>query len=122
MAALLKEARQAVTDDEFFKFPDQVKNAVAKAPEQRSPYEQQMAHRATIITEPSLLLSMPRLKREKKKRYDELRAKLAKFNHSITRKSRLGPGCAISALRRRPRTYWPSATTSIRWKRWSRDS
>ena len=78
---LLEEARQGVIDEEFFKFPDEVKNAVAKAPEQRSPYEQQIAHRAKVISEPSLFLAIPRLKGEKKKRYEELKAELTKFDH-----------------------------------------
>src|SRR6185369_11413148 len=92
IAVLLKEARQAVTDDEFFKFPEPVKEAVAKAPGQRSPYELQMAHRARIITEPSLPLSMPRLKGAKKKRYDELQAKLATFNHLYHSEEPIGAG------------------------------
>jgi len=92
MAALLQEARQAVTEDEFFKFPDQIKAAVAKSPEQRSPFEQQMAHRARIITEPSLPLSLPRLKGAKKKRYDELQAKLATFNNLYSAQEPIGAG------------------------------
>ena len=92
MAVLLKEARQAVTDDEFFKFPDPVKQAVAKQSDQRSPYEQQMAHRARIITEPSLPLSIPRLKGAKKKRYEELQAKLAAFNHLYHSEEPIGAG------------------------------
>jgi hypothetical protein len=81
MELLRNDARQAVIDDEYFKFPDEIKNAVAKAPEQRSPFEQQLAHRAKVIKEPSLFLALPKLKPEKKKRYQELQAELAKFDH-----------------------------------------
>ncbi|HTM49931.1 MAG TPA: DUF1549 and DUF1553 domain-containing protein [Bryobacteraceae bacterium] len=104
IAALLNEARKAVTDDEYFKFPDPVKQAVAKAPAQRSPFEQQLAHRARIITEPSLPLSMPRLKGAKKKRYDELRAKLAAFDHLYHSEEPMGSGMRDLG-RQAPPTY-----------------
>jgi hypothetical protein len=80
MDALVQEARKDVTDSEYFKFPDLVKDAVAKPAAQRSPFELQMAHRARVITEPSLFLSMPRLKGEKKKRFEELKAKLRTYD------------------------------------------
>jgi len=92
IAALQNEARQAVIDEEYFKFPDEIKNAVAKAPEQRSPFEQQLAHRAKVIKEPSLFLALPKLKGEKKKRYEELRAELASFNHLYHSEEPIGAG------------------------------
>jgi hypothetical protein len=90
--AIVKEARQFVTEDEFFKFPDNVKAAVAKAPDQRSPYEQQMAHRARIITEPNLFLAKLRFKPDKKQRYQELQARLAEFNHLYHAEEPIGAG------------------------------
>ncbi|MEO7648823.1 MAG: DUF1553 domain-containing protein, partial [Bryobacteraceae bacterium] len=92
IAVLIAEVRKGVTDEEFFKFPDPIKDAVAKAPELRSPFEQQMVHRARIITEPSLVLAMPRLKGARKKRYDELQAKLAGFNHLYHQEEPFGAG------------------------------
>lgn len=92
MTALLNEARQAVTDEEFFKYPESIKNAVAKTPEQRTPYEEQMAHRAKVISEPSLFLAMPRLKGEKKKRFDRLKAELAKFDRLYHSEEPIGAG------------------------------
>ena len=89
---LLREARQAVIDEEYFKFPDEIKNAVAKAPEQRSPYEQQLAHRAKVIREPTLFLTVPKLKGEKKKRYEELKAELAKFDNLYHAQEPIGAG------------------------------
>ncbi|MEX2263857.1 MAG: DUF1549 and DUF1553 domain-containing protein [Bryobacteraceae bacterium] len=90
--ALLKEGSQAVIQGEFFKFPDLIKNAVPKAPEQRTPYEQQMAHRAKVITEPTKFLAILRLKPDKKKRLEELQTKLAEFNHLYHHEQPIGAG------------------------------
>ena len=45
-----------------------------------------------MISHPSLFLSMPRLKGENKKRYDELRAQLAKFDHLYHSEEPMGSG------------------------------
>ena len=92
ITALMQEAREEVTRDEFFKFPDLIKDAVAKDPAKRTPYEQQMAHRAKVISEPSDFMAMTRLKGEKKKRYDELQASLRSFDHLYHRDEPLGSG------------------------------
>jgi len=92
MKTLLDEARRSLTEDEFFKFPESIKLAVAKDVDQRTPYELQMAHRARVISHPSLFLSMPRLKGDNKKRYEELRAQLAAFDHLYHSEEPLGSG------------------------------
>jgi hypothetical protein len=89
---LLDGARRSLTESEFFKFPESIKLAVAKDADKRTPYELQMAHRARVISHPSMFLSMPRLKGEDKKRYDELRAELAKFDHLYHSAEPLGSG------------------------------
>ena len=89
---IVKEARDFVTEDEYFKFPDNIKAAVAKAPDERTPYEQQMVHRARIITHPSLFLAKLRFKPDKRKRYQELQAKLAEFNHLYHAEEPIGAG------------------------------
>ena len=123
IAGLLKEARQAVIDEEYFKFPDEIKNAVAKAPEQRSPYEQQLAHRAKVISEPSLFLTVPKLKGEKKKRYEELKAELAKFDNLYhARRADRGRHARPRSARRPRRTFWPWAITRGRSKKSNRVS
>ena len=92
MEALLDGARRSLTQDEFFKFPESIKAAVAKDADKRTPYELQMAHRARVISHPSLFLSMPRLKGENKKRFDELRVRLAKFDNHYHSEEPLGSG------------------------------
>ncbi|MEP7365877.1 MAG: DUF1549 and DUF1553 domain-containing protein [Acidobacteriota bacterium] len=79
--ALMEAGRKTVTDGEFFKFPDPVKAAVAKPAAERTPFEQQLAHRAEIISQPSDFLALLRLKPEQKKRLDALKKQLAAFDN-----------------------------------------
>jgi len=79
--ALMEEGRQEVIRGEFFKFPDGVKAAVAKPASERTPFEQQLAHRAEIISKPSDFLALLRLKPDKKKRLEALQKQLASFDN-----------------------------------------
>lgn len=79
--ALMEEGRQTVIRGEFFKFPDLVKAAVAKPANERTPFEQQLVHRAEIISKPSDFLALLRLKPDQKKRLDALQKQLAGFDH-----------------------------------------
>jgi hypothetical protein len=92
MENLLNGARKSLTDDEFFKYPEPIKTAVHKDEGERTPFELQMAHRARVVSHPSDFLSMPRLKGENKKRYDELRAQLAKFDNLYHSQEPIGSG------------------------------
>lgn len=92
MSSLMEEARAEVTRDEFFKFPDLIKNAVAKDSALRTPYEEQMAHRAKVISEPTDFMAMTRLKGEKKKRYEALQASLKEFDQMYHREIPIGSG------------------------------
>lgn len=92
MRSLLQECRNEVTRDEFFKFPDLIKDSVAKDPAKRTPYEEQMAHRAKVISEPSDFMAMGRMKGERKKRYEELQTSLKQFDHLYHREIPMGSG------------------------------
>ena len=92
MELLLKRARRDLYEEEFFKFPAPIKAAVHKSEAERTPYELQMAHRARVISHPSMFMTMTRLKGENQKRYDTLRAELAKFDHLYHSEEPLGSG------------------------------
>ena len=92
MYILENGARSNLIEDEFFKFPKVIKDAVFKNPDKRSPYELQLAHRARVVSHPSAFLSMPRLKGDDKKRYEELRAELRKFDNLYHSEEPLGSG------------------------------
>jgi hypothetical protein len=92
MEILVNGARSNLIESEFFKFPEPIKAAVYKNEDKRTPFELQMAHRARVVSHPSNFLAMPRLKGESKKRYDELRAQLAKFDHLYHSEEPIGSG------------------------------
>jgi hypothetical protein len=92
MHILENGARSSLIEDEFFKFPAPIKDAVFKNHDKRTPYELQLAHRARVISHPSAFLWMPRIKGENKKRHEELRAQLQKFDHLYHSEEPIGSG------------------------------
>ncbi len=92
MEILVNGARSDLIESEYFKFPQSIKDAAYKDAGERTPFELQMAHRARVISHPSSFLTMPRLKGENKKRYDELRAQLKQFDHLYHSEEPMGSG------------------------------
>ncbi|HYI95924.1 MAG TPA: DUF1549 and DUF1553 domain-containing protein [Bryobacteraceae bacterium] len=89
---LVNGARSKLIEDEYFKFPQPIKDAVFKDADERTPFELQMAHRARVISHPSSFLMMTRLKGEDKKRYDQLLAQLKQFDHLYHSEEPMGVG------------------------------
>src|SRR4051794_16311398 len=79
IAVLLAPEKEKIAVDYFDKYPPEIQAMIRKSPEQRSPYEWQMAMKAKPYLEIADEDAAKALKGEPKKQYEELRKELAQF-------------------------------------------
>ena len=78
---ILDPLREASIKDALQKFEPDVRQAIEKPPSQRTVLDEQICVQAMKYVTPKLHAMDKGLKGEKKQRYEELRAELAKFDH-----------------------------------------
>jgi len=125
MAALEDPERRKIIKDYVDKYPDEIQAILAKNPEDRSPFECQMAAKADLYLKPTshqyigkTATVVGQLKGEKKKQWEALNAELKKFDR--LKPEPLPLGTAIEDLGpEAPKTYmlkggnWDAPTEEV---------
>jgi hypothetical protein len=97
-------ARKAAIDENVLKYPEAIQIAIAKSPEERTPVERLMYHKAKHYLNPSLETVAGRIKGEARKEWDALKAKLDTFAALRPTALPLGTGI-VDAGRETPKTH-----------------
>ncbi|MBI4601700.1 MAG: DUF1553 domain-containing protein [Planctomycetes bacterium] len=84
--------RREIAKDNLDKFPPEIQAAIAKAPAERTPLEQQMYHKALPYLNPDQRTEVGALKEDARKRWQALEAELGRFSHLHPGELPLGTG------------------------------
>ena len=109
MAKIEEPKRKAALKDYFDKYPKEVQTAITKKPEDRTPLEWHFYYKAMLYMDPSSHQFLAAgaasgLKGDVKKRWDELKAELDKFNDIKPADVPIGSGL-VDVGRESPPTY-----------------
>jgi hypothetical protein len=80
MRRLAQPAIDAIYNDHFEKYPDEIKDAINTAPEKRTPFQWQMYHKSRWLLTVDEKDAARKLKGIEAKRYNELKVELGKFD------------------------------------------
>ena len=80
MRQLVQPSIDELYQENFDKYPDEIKDAINTAPDKRTPFQWQMYHKSRWLLTIDETVAAKRLKGENAKRYNALKTELAKFD------------------------------------------